>query len=178
MRRKIWIAVSVFTFLCVAAGLLLPALQPASESRPRPRCTSNLKQILYACHLYSGDHNEDFPPTLGALVPDYITDGELFLCPTSGKAKELLMMDLPEGAKDVSTVWGERFSDYVYVEGLSPSDDPMSVLSYDKDGNHEGGRVVAFIGGDVRWMKEPEFRAALAEPQARIRERPRAGRTE
>ncbi len=178
MRRKHLIALWAVVVLGIAAGLVALASRPGREINRRHRCVSNLKVILYGCQLYSGDCNEDFPPTLGALFPEYISDGEVFLCPVGGKAEEIGSADLSEGATNASAVWSERFTDYVYVEGLRASCDPDSVLAYSREGNHEGGRFVAFIGGMVVWRREEEFRAALAETEAWIREHPRPKRTE
>jgi len=176
MRRKLWIAVGVFTFLCIVAAAILPALMARREHSHHPWCRSNLKQICYACLLYAGDHDETFPPSLGALVPEYVTDGGLFLCPSGGDAEEFLVSGLPEGAKDVSSTWGDRHTDYVYVKGLSGAADPECVLAHDKDGNHEGGRWVVFVGGMVSFMKETGFRAAMERTEAWIAEPPRPER--
>ena len=48
----------VIAIIGILAGLLLPALAAARERARRTRCASNLKQIGFGCHLYSGDHNE------------------------------------------------------------------------------------------------------------------------
>ena len=173
MRRKVWIAVGVFTFLCILAGALLPALQPAREHGHPPMCRSILRQISYTLQFYSSDHDEDFPPSLGALFPEYISDGELFLCPVAGKAEEIRLTDLSEGATDASAVWGERFTDYAYVPGLRASAPSDAVVAYDRDGNHEGGRWAVSIDGRATWMTEPEFRAALAETEAWLKAHPR-----
>ncbi|MHC4248421.1 MAG: DUF4190 domain-containing protein [Planctomycetota bacterium] len=125
--------------IVVQVGLLLPALSSARERARRSKCSSNAKQITYGLMLYSGDNDERFPASLDELRPDYISDREIFVCPSN-----------PDGG-------------YVYVKGLSASDSPECVLVYDAAGNHDGaGRNVAFIGGHVQWMTEPQFTEALA----------------
>ena len=97
----------VIAIIGILAGLLLPALAAARERARRTKCMSNLKQLGYGCHLYSGDYNETFPayghlpatpsgyqpvigPTaaqamsgMGILYPSYIPDGAVFVCPTA-----------------------------------------------------------------------------------------------
>jgi len=176
MRRRLLVALAVVTVVGIATGVIVPALIPQREHSHLPGCRSHLKQISYACLLYAGDHNEAFPPSLGALVPEYVSDGRIFLCVAAGKAERFPVSSLPEGAKDASSVWGDRYTDYVYVKGLSGAADPECVLAHDKDGNHEGGRFVVFVGGMVRWMEEADFRAAVERTEAWIAEHPRPER--
>ncbi|MHC5058082.1 MAG: hypothetical protein ACYTKD_25765 [Planctomycetota bacterium] len=173
MKRTHLVALSVVVALAVVAGLLLPGLQPATEGNRRPKCVWNLKMILYGCQLYSGDHDEDFPPTLGALFPEYISDGETLICPFAGRAEEISTADLPEGATNASAVWSDQFTDYVYVGGLRATCDPEFVLAYGREGNHKGCRVFACIGGMVTWRREEEFRGRLAKTETWIRAHPR-----
>ncbi|MHC4247974.1 MAG: hypothetical protein ACYS9X_02490 [Planctomycetota bacterium] len=173
MRRGYLITLVATVVVAVVLGSVLPALLSEREINPRRKCVSNLKQILYSCQLYSGDYNDDFPPTLGALFPEYLNDGQVFLCPSSGKAEEIGVADLPEGVTDASAVWSKRFTDYVYVEGLRACAPPDAVVAYGREGDHEDDRFVAFIGGMVTWRHEEEFRAALAATEAWIREHPR-----
>ena len=173
MPRKLLIAVGVVVGLAVA-GWFIASYEASrrNRSRHRPNCRSNLRQIAYACHLYAGDHNKDFPPSLGVLFPGYISDGELFRCPVAWKAKKITAGDLPEGATDASAIWDDRFTDYVYVEGLRASAHPDCVVAYDREGNHKDGRWAISIGGKSQWMKEPDFQAALALTRKWLKEHP------
>lgn len=171
MRQNLDVVLGIVALASIAGILLLPALQAATESRPRGKCRSHLKQIGYACQLYAGDNAERFPPSLGALFPGYISDGGVFLCPAAGCAQEIAVDDLPPGAADASGVWHDGFTDYVYVPGLLAGDPPDLVLAHDRHGNHEDGRRVLMIGGTVRWMVEPEFHASCDRTLAVVRER-------
>jgi hypothetical protein len=176
MRRKHWIALGVVLVLALAAGLLLPALQPAREIGTPARCPSMLKQIGYGCHLYASDYDDKFPPGLGHLYPDIISDGKVFLCPSAGTALAL-EVDLAAAAlrQYRPAMFKESHTDYVYVAGLTAKDPKDLVLAHDRDGNHEGHRNVLFVGGNVEWMKEEDFCTALGKTQEFLKVRGSGG---
>jgi hypothetical protein len=97
---------------------------------------------------------------LGDLFGDYVTDGQLFLCPTADKATELAFHKYtPDMAPDL-------YTDYVYVSGLIAADPPDHVLMFDDEWNHDGDGVhVAFIGGRVQWMGAEELHGLLAKQE-------------
>ncbi len=172
MRRRLWIAVGAAVVLLGAGTFYLMLPEYAGEPARPARCRSNLKYIGMSFRLYARDHGDSFPPVLGHLYPDPIEDGNIFWCPSGGRATPITEADLHEGARDASDVFGEHNSDYDYVSGLSRANDPPGlVLAHDKDGNHEGGRNVLFIGGNVEWMKEEEFQAALAKTREYLKAR-------
>ena len=149
------------------AGMIVAGIVTARAERRR-RCVWNLKQIGYACHLYSGDHNEEFPPGLGRLFPKYIPDGNVFVCWAARRAVVIRTADLPPGATDASAVFGPANTDYEYVSALAATDPPDLVLAFDKAGNHRAGLNVLFIGANVAWMTEEPFEAALAKTREHV----------
>jgi prepilin-type N-terminal cleavage/methylation domain-containing protein/prepilin-type processing-associated H-X9-DG protein len=94
----------VVTIIGILATLLLPALARAREQARRTACSSNLRQIFFALHMYASENDERFPPgdnnivftetTLpiytrnnymmdaNAIYPDYISDLAVFACPS------------------------------------------------------------------------------------------------
>jgi hypothetical protein len=169
-------SVLVVSFLVVLGvvgfvWLTRPYTGRSRETARRTKCSHNLKQIGRACHLYAGDNaDKRFPPSLGAVLPTYVSDGEIYICPSGGDAEVFRRADLPEGAKDASGVFTEKHTDYLYVAGLFATDPPDLLVAFDKPGNHDSaGRNVLMVSGRVRWMKESEFSAALAKT-ARQRE--------
>jgi prepilin-type N-terminal cleavage/methylation domain-containing protein/prepilin-type processing-associated H-X9-DG protein len=52
----------VIAIIAVLAALLLPALATAKERARAIRCLSNMKQMMVATKLYTGDHNDYFFP--------------------------------------------------------------------------------------------------------------------
>ena len=139
---------------CGAAALALLLVVGIHGLTSRParhladNCPGNLKQILYACQLYGGDNGDAFPPDLGALVPAYIGDAEVFSCwwvRTSARERRVA---------ERGAITDENLS-YCYVSGLTAADDPGYVLAFDEEWNHEGrGVVAARIGGRVSWQKD------------------------
>jgi prepilin-type N-terminal cleavage/methylation domain-containing protein len=84
----------VIAIIAILAAMLLPALSSAKEQGRKTRCTSNLRQIVYATIMYS-DNNRGFLPqgfmTLPAggtaswdeLVKPYGTPTNLLICPSN-----------------------------------------------------------------------------------------------
>jgi len=132
---------------------------PRGPNRRRSNCLSNLKCLTYVLALYAGDNNEAFPPDLGTLMgPSYVSDGQIFLCPESGPPVSECKSSLPGTFTDSNL-------SYIYVSGLSASDDPGYVLAFDEEWNHGGKGVnVAYIGGQVIWRNDI---AALHEQLAK-----------
>ncbi|MHC4505494.1 MAG: hypothetical protein ACYTFI_19490 [Planctomycetota bacterium] len=176
MRRKLWIGLGVVLLVGVLAGLLLPALQPASEHHgPRSRCRSNLKQIGYGCHLYAIDHDEKFPPGFGHLYPDFLSDSKVFLCRMAKRATAIEDDGSVPLADYSPGMFTERHTDYAYVPGLRADDPKHLVVAYSREGNHEGGRWALFIGTNVEWMNEDEFQAALAKTREYLKAKESGG---
>jgi len=146
---------------CLLAGVLFPVLAgPPSASRVR--CASGLKQIGYGCHLYATDHDERFPPSLGHLYPDCISDGCVFLCPVGGRATAV--EDTPDFSPDGYTpaMVHDAHTDFVYVSGLKASHPAHYVLAFDEEWNHAegvrrrrngnpGGLNVLYVDGRVEF---------------------------
>jgi len=132
--------VTAFGIVLVVLGLLLPALS-ADHARPR-RCSSNVKQLLYACTLYFHDNADSYPPDLGTLHANYVSDPELFICPDSRAPVE-------QGHAGAVT---DKNVTYCYVSGLTAADPVHYVLVFDEEWNHDGEGVhYACISGQVAW---------------------------
>ncbi|MHC5053476.1 MAG: hypothetical protein ACYTKD_02025 [Planctomycetota bacterium] len=159
-RRSIPAALAVALLVAwVLAELILAVVAVHRERWYRKICLSNLKcPIGYSAHLYSTDFQKrgsPFPPTIGHLFPTYVNDGECFLCPSAGKATEMVLS--PSLSRDNYTpaMFGGTHTDYVYVSGLRATDPPEYVLAFDDEWNHGGeGAYAVHIGGQILWLSD------------------------
>ncbi|MCC7374151.1 MAG: type II secretion system protein [Verrucomicrobiales bacterium] len=53
----------VIAIIAILASMLLPALSKAKEQGQRTKCLNNIKQVLLATHLYTGDNDDAMPYT-------------------------------------------------------------------------------------------------------------------
>jgi len=53
----------VIAIIAILAGMLLPALSRAKSKATGISCMNNTRQLMLACHMYTGDNNESFPKT-------------------------------------------------------------------------------------------------------------------
>jgi prepilin-type N-terminal cleavage/methylation domain-containing protein len=51
----------VIAVIAILAALLLPALSGAKERARRAACLNNIRQFIFAAHLYAGDHDDLLP---------------------------------------------------------------------------------------------------------------------
>lgn len=90
----------VIAIIAILAGMLLPALNNAREKGRGINCTSNMKQIMLGCILYTEDHDAMMPPSNawswslnnfvtgyhsgqgGQIGKAYISNTKLFDCPS------------------------------------------------------------------------------------------------
>lgn len=140
MNRKaftlIEVSVVIGVFLIMFA-CLMPVVRIVKERAERINCAKNLMTISLGLHAYAADHNEEFPPSLAALYPDYIKDEKAFDCPASK----------PIGSTEKP--------DYIYVAGLTESSPPTEVMVYDLDDNHKTNfRNILRINGTVERVRK------------------------
>lgn len=109
----------VIGIIAILAALLLPALAQGKEKARRIVCSSNERQILLACQLYSADYPPDFislrnagDDNVSSLYPRYVRDVKLFICPsTQNEIPNInyLYNNAPNSGKSFGTsyeVWG------------------------------------------------------------------------
>jgi hypothetical protein len=109
-----------------------------SQDRTISSCVNNLKQIGIGCRMYANAHNGQFPDTIEALFPQYITDESLFRCP---------------GRNSTSATTGS--SDYEIIPGMTEKSPAKAILIQEKStGNHTiAGRNVLHVDGSVEFIQ-------------------------
>ncbi len=133
----------ILGILLVAGVVMRPFSQDHSTYRYREACRYNLKQIGFACLMYSGENDWHFPCLNGPgnnfepLNTDGILcDGKVFVCFSATVSLSLA-----------------RNSNYWYVGSGLKDDAPASTrLAYDMSGNHQDDRHwmnCLFVDGHV-----------------------------
>ncbi len=61
---------TVIAIIAVLAAIVMPVLNRARESARRSECTTNLRELAHAWHLFAADHGDRFPVGLTWTHPD------------------------------------------------------------------------------------------------------------
>jgi prepilin-type N-terminal cleavage/methylation domain-containing protein/prepilin-type processing-associated H-X9-DG protein len=109
----------VIAIIGILAAILLPALSRAREAANRASCQNNLKQWGIVYKMYAGEARGKFPPMGdefnrddndpaddvgpvaivdgGAVYPEYLTDLNLFFCPSTARGGPEQFIECPQG---------------------------------------------------------------------------------
>lgn len=131
--------------IALLAAMLMPALSRARFVARRVACKANLHHITIGIGMYRDDHDQRWPESLGELYPEYVESREAFVCPAD---------------ENPMTIEGRECS-YHYAGRLPGGVPPMTIILYDKRGNHPGGRNALFADAHVEWLDEDEFHRRL-----------------
>ena len=119
----------------IAASVAIPAFTGVQERALQTKALTNAKQICLACKQYAIDHNGDYPPSLDALFPTYLTDRSVLASP--------FMPGVPEGYL------------YCYTPGLKQTDAPDTVVLEDKFALLKHLRIVVRLDGSTSVTHAP-----------------------
>lgn len=73
-----------FSFIFLTAmmlGIALPVFKSVQDRGNAIKCLAQAKQIVVACKVYAAENNGNYPDTLDQLIPKYLPDNKLFVCP-------------------------------------------------------------------------------------------------
>tara|TARA_B100000315_G_C14434395_1_gene521698 strand:+ start:380 stop:817 length:438 start_codon:yes stop_codon:yes gene_type:complete len=125
----------VLVIIIVFILLLSPFISDIRNRAKLVRCEDNLQKIGMGLRLYAIEHGEKFPTGFEELMQGgYLESERSFDCPGlahTGTAKE---------------------PDYHYVTGYEVSSPSESMLVFDKDENHTGGKHVLYVNSDIKWL--------------------------
>lgn len=101
-------------------------------------CGSNLKELAIGCKMYARERGGQFPDTIEALFPQYITYEGPFRCP---------------GRNSTSATTGR--SDYEIIPGMTEKSPAKEILIREKStGNHAiAGRNILHVDGSVEFIQ-------------------------
>ncbi|MFA5146511.1 MAG: type II secretion system protein [Candidatus Omnitrophota bacterium] len=127
------VVVVVAVFLAIIS-ILGPFVRMVKDRASAIQCENNLRRLSIALHTYASEHEDAFPPDLGALYPDYVGDQKVFDCAASGS------FGTPEKP------------DYSYAPGLTESSLLKTPIVEDAAGNHgRKGKNILRVDGSVEW---------------------------
>jgi len=133
-----------------AAGGAAPSVRSATPPAgvDLSPCTKKLEGAYAFLQAYADDHKGKFPTRVMDLVPRYHSDVTPFQCPVAGDGTRL----------------------YESNPGLTVDSPPDTPLLFDRADNHEGGRNVLLVSGDVVFMSEADFQAAKGKMEVQAPE--------
>lgn len=146
--------VCVWAIIALLAAILFPVFARAQEKGRMTNCIGNLQNIGAALKMYAYDHYGHLPPTdndLRVLVPNYLPEAEVFLCPSASGRHWPSTPPVPN--PDAESC------DYVYRGGLCDDDLPRQVVAADDmPDRHNGGSNYLYLSGSCRWLVHNEAR--------------------
>lgn len=150
LKRAGLVAVVVLA-LAGLGGLVTQSILTAHEYEREDACAKALDTVNMALGNYAAKHVGEYPKDLRALVP-------------AGALADEAALYGPD--KDAGVVA------YDYISGLRSSDDPNSLLLYDRRGLHSRGGHVLFVDGRVDFKDRRNIAALVAATTEKLRKEP------
>jgi len=150
IRLQSYGAVGANQMMAIGAGFAVAVARTAElkkaaaakrEAPPRPpreltETEKALEGIGVALHIYSREHNGEFPARLEDLVPRYLDDAVALQSPVKPR---------------------EEGIGFGYVSGLRYDLSDERIVVYDLKGNQPEGRYVLLVNGKTEFLTEEEF---------------------
>ncbi len=161
----------VIAIIALLVGILLPSLSKARESARRVRCASNVRQLAVACNAYANDVKlgyfiptlYDWEDNIGWLFPDYISDYNVAICPSTANRIRSDVMLSDEFGADVVTQYSRDFLRDTFLAARD-KDDTSGGHSYEirawfffgryPDGTTICAPAISSVGSQLGWSRE------------------------
>ena len=97
----------VIGIIALLVSIVLPSLNRARDSANRTKCASNLRQLISGMIMYSNENRGGWYVTttaytndsLESVIPQYVRDGKVAVCPGTRNVVDLSVTAGPVGAK-------------------------------------------------------------------------------
>ena len=146
----------VIAIIAILASMLLPALAKAKERARRIKCTSNLRQVTLAFHLFSLDNNDQFPMNVSsdnggssdfigkngvsnfmhfAALSNELSSPRIVLCPSDSSRRKEATNWVVYG-KNADFIKNDRTSYFIGIEAEETR--PSMILAGDRNLDNNG----------------------------------------
>jgi len=125
--------VSILLFIPLLASMAIPASVGVIDKAKAAQSMNNARQIYLGCKLYASDNDGKFPDNLEQLIPQYLPDRRVFVCPMS---------------TDKTSIGFDYFS------GFTDTSDPGKILLQSKATTRRHERVIVRVDGSAQLQRE------------------------
>lgn len=152
-----------------STGILLPSLSRSRETANRVRCSSNMRQIGVAAHMYAADNGGRFPDDLGTLASAQDLAPEVFVCPSSHDSDAQVRAMRQQGEN--LAAWLNENGGYVWAgAGKTNQMGAEAILMYERPEHHDfDGINVLFVDGHTEYMRRDQAERAIPDLNFRRR---------